>query len=126
MAASQECFLQDCSGATKWIKNGDRSGLLFKWSKGKIEHDLREFWREHANKRITTRALTVSSCIGGDILCATALRDVQLARCTDDEKLYFVCRASQLVVVRGSSGEGWLVIWDETEADARSLEGFFQ
>ena len=74
-------FLENRAGATEGVEDTKRVAgcvLSTKISRGRncqIEHDLGEFWREHADKCVAFGLAAVAASVGGDVLNATALGD---------------------------------------------------
>ena len=64
--------------------------------------------------------MAVAAGVGGDVLDAAALGDDQAAvGRLDEEQLNLVRRTAELIVMRGGSGEGGLIVGDEAEAGVR-------
>lgn len=69
----------------------------------------------------------VAAGVGGDVLDTTAFGDKDApVGGFDDKQFNLALACAELIVMRSGGGEGRLVIWDETQADAGFFQGIFQ
>ncbi len=110
--------MENHASATEGVENAGVWGGV-----GEVDHDLGQFWRQHADEGVTLWSFLVAFGVGGDVLGAGALSDDNFAILgADNQQFDLVSSQSELVVVAGSGAEGSFLVGDKAKANAIFLE----
>lgn len=113
MVSEKERLLEDNTGATKGVDNGDLWTVFV--SDRQIEYDLGEFGWQHANAGVAGGPDLITGGIGVDVLNGASAGDKGALSGADNDKFDAV-RARKLVVGNLSGVEFWLLIGDDSDA----------
>ena len=117
LVAHKGGFLQNDAGAAEWIEQ--TAGFCA--ASGKVDEDLSELWRKHADESVAGRASLVALGIGGDILRTS--RDSELiAKFYEFDMVKFF---AELVMMCGSARNCGGLAWDKANIAAVALEEIF-